>query len=402
MLLIEDFDQRVIGKATKGTICTYEYSGGIIVYHSKVLGAVATTLAHEMGHNFGFEHDNDDCKCIDKNCIMAPATLRSTFLKHWSTCSVEQLKYDFQRLNYCLRNKPKQMFEFSSCGNGIVEVGEQCDCGLPENCNNSCCDSNLCKLFSNATCGTGECCDLSTCRLRKSGYKCRTSTRECDLPEFCTGESEYCPNDIFLRNTELCGNGKAYCYEGSCQSRSAQCNLLWGSSEESPIQCYKRNIDGNPYGNCGHDKLSNIYKKCNVEDIFCGLLHCSDFKGNLQIGMNHSTGFRDLIYTDKRIRCRMTNIDLGLDIKDPGLTPDGAICGKNKMCLDTKCISLDTLRSSGIGVACEHNCSGNGLCNSNGNCYCKVGYAPPLCKTPGVGGSIDSGPASSLIGEFKI
>lgn len=47
------FDNGVVGKALKGPICTYEYSGGVNNNHSPVIGLVATTIAHEMGHNFG-------------------------------------------------------------------------------------------------------------------------------------------------------------------------------------------------------------------------------------------------------------------------------------------------------------------------------------------------------------
>lgn len=48
-----NFDSGVVGKALKGPICTYEYSGGVNTDHSTVIGLVATTVAHEMGHNFG-------------------------------------------------------------------------------------------------------------------------------------------------------------------------------------------------------------------------------------------------------------------------------------------------------------------------------------------------------------
>lgn len=63
-----------MGKALKGPICTYEFSGGVSMDHSPVLGLVATTVAHEMGHNFGMEHDNADCQCPDEKCIMAPSS----------------------------------------------------------------------------------------------------------------------------------------------------------------------------------------------------------------------------------------------------------------------------------------------------------------------------------------
>lgn len=47
------FNRGVVGKALKGPICTFEYSGGVSMDHSTVVSLVATTVAHEMGHNFG-------------------------------------------------------------------------------------------------------------------------------------------------------------------------------------------------------------------------------------------------------------------------------------------------------------------------------------------------------------
>ena len=71
----QTFDSGVVGKALKGPICTYQYSGGVNMDHSSSVGLVATTVAHEMGHNFGMEHDTeDDCKCPDSRCIMAPSS----------------------------------------------------------------------------------------------------------------------------------------------------------------------------------------------------------------------------------------------------------------------------------------------------------------------------------------
>ena len=43
----------------------------------------------------------------------------------------------------------------------FVEVGEECDCGLADQCDNPCCDPSTCKFRVNATCATGQCCDLT-------------------------------------------------------------------------------------------------------------------------------------------------------------------------------------------------------------------------------------------------
>lgn len=69
------FEGGVVGKALKGPICTYEFSGGVNMDHSNVVGLVATTVAHEMGHNLGMEHDTENnCFCPEGKCIMAPSS----------------------------------------------------------------------------------------------------------------------------------------------------------------------------------------------------------------------------------------------------------------------------------------------------------------------------------------
>lgn len=79
----------------------------------------------------------------------------------WSSCSKDYLAVAFGHgMDYCLRNKPEKLFDGAVCGNGFVEPGEECDCGLKERCDNPCCDYATCKLHSNATCATGLCCNL--------------------------------------------------------------------------------------------------------------------------------------------------------------------------------------------------------------------------------------------------
>ena len=390
------FDGGVVGKALKGPMCTYEFSGGVNMWHSDVVGLVATTVAHEMGHNFGMEHDTEDCECPDDRCIMAPAssTLKPTF---WSSCSLEYLALAFEHgMDYCLRNKPRALFDSPTCGNGFVEPGEECDCGLEHHCDNPCCNPATCALHANATCASGECCDFATCRPKAPGSVCRRSDHECDLPEYCTGHSEFCPSDTHKVDGTACKVGQAFCFEGTCRTHSDQCKLLWGpSGKKSDNQCFEQNRKGTRHGNCGYNRLNGSYVKCNEENVRCGMLHCSHLNERLEFGMetvailSHSF----INHGGRIIPCRTALVDLGLNDVDPGLAPEGGRCGEGKMCVNRKCMPVADLR---IGPhSCPSDCNGNGLCNSYGHCHCKVGYAPPDCLATGPGGSVDSGPASN-------
>lgn len=38
--------------------------------------------------------------------------------------------------------------------------------------------------------------------------ECRYAVHECDLPEYCTGDSEYCPDDVFKADGHECMAGQ--------------------------------------------------------------------------------------------------------------------------------------------------------------------------------------------------
>lgn len=125
--------------------------------NSDDVNKVASIVAHEIGHNLGMGHDTNECECPQGNCTMEP----KGHYTHWSSCSLEYLSLSFEHgIDYCLRNKPVVLFNGPVCGNGFVEPGEECDCGLAEFCDNTCCDATTCMLYNNASCATGECCDL--------------------------------------------------------------------------------------------------------------------------------------------------------------------------------------------------------------------------------------------------
>jgi len=341
--------------------------------HSPNTAVVATTMAHEMGHNFGMEHDTPECHCKD-------ASSTSFIPVNWSSCSIDQLTIAFSRgMNYCLRNKPEKLFESPTCGNGFLEPGEQCDCGLPEHCENACCNAQTCMLHANASCATGECCDLTTCRPKMAGSACREAENECDLPEYCTGESEYCPADVFRRDTEPCDGGQAYCFHGTCRSHSKQCRILWGPTGDNSEHCYSKNMEGTRYGNCGYNRLNSTFLRCEEQHVKCGMLYCIHLNERLEFGMESAAVLSHSYISHERkiVACRTALVDLGLQTTDPGLTPNGAKCGEDKMCVDQRCLPVSAVRQKGMGTPCPEDCSGNGICNSRGHCHCDVGWAKP-------------------------
>ncbi|XP_069488438.1 disintegrin and metalloproteinase domain-containing protein 33-like isoform X2 [Ambystoma mexicanum] len=389
------FKGTTIGMAPLEGMCAGENSGGVSMDHSELPIGAAATMSHEIGHNFGMSHDSEGCcveaKAEEGGCVMAAAT-GHPFPRVFSSCSKKQLLSYFQKGGgMCLFNMPntKDLVAGKKCGNGFLEEGEECDCGELEECINPCCNANNCTLKEDAQCAHGDCCQ--DCKLKTPGIMCREPSGSCDLAEFCTGASPYCPPNVYLLDGSGCTHEEAYCFNGMCMTHQQQCVQLWGpGARPAPDACFRDvNAAGDSYGNCG--KSQGQFVKCDKRDAMCGKIQCQSSaarpKGPNTVSMDTTIRFEG-----REVKCRGTftysTQDEQGDMPDPGLVLTGTKCGPGMVCKDRRCQNSSFLEME----QCVAKCHGNGVCNSNKNCHCNVGWAPPTCDKTGLGGSVDSGP----------
>uniref|UniRef100_A0A8C5UN23 ADAM metallopeptidase domain 9 n=1 Tax=Microcebus murinus TaxID=30608 RepID=A0A8C5UN23_MICMU len=373
------------GMAFVGTVCSRSHAGGINVFGQITVEIFASIVAHELGHNLGMNHDDGrDCLCEAKSCIMNSGASGS---RNFSSCSAE----DFEKLTLnkggnCLLNipKPDEAYSAPFCGNKLVDPGEECDCGTSKECElDPCCEGSTCKLKSFAECAYGDCC--KDCWFLPGGTLCRGKTNECDVPEYCNGSSQFCQPDVFIQNGYPCQNNKAYCYNGMCQYYDAQCQVIFGSkAKAAPKDCFiEVNSKGDRFGNCGLS--GGEYKKCATGNALCGKLQCENVQEMPVFGIVPA-----IIQTPSRgTKCWGVDFQLGTDVPDPGMVNEGTKCDSGKICRNFQCVDASVLN---YDCDVQKKCHGHGVCNSNKNCHCEHGWAPPYCETKGYGGSVDSGP----------
>ncbi|KAA0713744.1 Disintegrin and metalloproteinase domain-containing protein 9 [Triplophysa tibetana] len=373
------------GMAFVGTVCSRSHGGGINSFTSSNVISFASIVAHELGHNLGMNHDDGrNCKCDVTNCIMNSGATGS---RNFSSCSAD----DFEKMilnsgRRCLLNTPRPDEAYSApiCGNKLVDVGEDCDCGSEEECmKDPCCEPKTCRLRSGAQCAYGVCC--KNCWFLPGGTVCRSSTDECDLPEYCNGTSALCQSDVFKQNGHPCKQEQAYCYNGQCQYHDTQCQAIFGTkAKAAPKLCFEDvNSKGDRFGNCGYH--SSGFKKCESRNAKCGKLQCENVLTSVIFGIKPSTIQTHIGGTT----CWGVDFLLGSDVPDPGMVNEGTKCEENKVCLNYECRSTDVLN---YDCDVKEKCHSHGVCNSNKNCHCEYGWASPFCEAPGYGGSIDSGP----------
>ncbi|XP_052810094.1 disintegrin and metalloproteinase domain-containing protein 10-like [Mya arenaria] len=207
-------------------------------------------FAHEVAHAFGAPHDNDKSVCGEYSVLIEPD--EGYFLMH-EVAVTGDLENNFKFSNCSLNTIGTVLTRKSSiscfiehrtsiCGNGIVEEGEQCDCGSRCHLDN-CCHrrgtEHECSLKKDAQCSPsqGPCCSGDTCRYYKQSENmvCEHAA-SCVDTLYCNGDSATCPvpseSQISPDNT-TCTTDNArvgVCHLGNC--KRSVCSLIgWQECE---------------------------------------------------------------------------------------------------------------------------------------------------------------------------
>ncbi|XP_018424017.1 PREDICTED: disintegrin and metalloproteinase domain-containing protein 10-like [Nanorana parkeri] len=257
------------------------------------------TLAHELGHSMGSPHD-EDAECAKYavsspygNYLMFPRAVDGNQYNNdkFSPCSVHYI-------SSLLKTKKDQCFVESdrpTCGNQIVEAGEQCDVGM--NDNDTCCYSAnageglQCTLKPGKQCSNSQkiCCS-QLCELRPKGERCRDEA-ECTFENSCTGESAKCPISTPKGNYTLCNYGTRICLNGKnildlCVEAAVSLHMsdIQSQSWSSPIS---RECDASSCKSTKSAELSHLFNRavivlpagapCGARQGYCDKFHICRF-----------------------------------------------------------------------------------------------------------------------------
>ncbi|UYV65946.1 ADAM10 [Cordylochernes scorpioides] len=133
------------------------------------------------------------------------------------------------------------------CGNGVVEAGEECDCGSACQQRDHCClprfgrgDQSGCQLVRGTLCSSRQPCCTDSCDIVAAHEEmiCRTSNTPCMEPARCNGKDPECPPLRQSPDGTECEEGMKTCRNGTCSSNICfDNNLTVCCCSEMEIRC---------------------------------------------------------------------------------------------------------------------------------------------------------------------
>lgn len=236
---------------------------------------------------------------------------------------------------HCLGSipEPHRLFHFKYCGNKGIDEGEQCDCGGWQDCrDNPCCPQN-CRVKPGAVCSVGQCCQKW--HFPAAGHKCGSEADECDGPEYCSGNSEWCREDLHMHDGTPCRHD-GYCYRGKCTVHDNLCRKVLGKEAQGAAEsCFKKqNMEGDRFGNCGRDGTRAAFVGCKPQNALCGRLQCVNGK-RIPILKGSDTIIQKV--SEPEDWCQGTAYRASIDTPDIRGGLDGTRCGPKKIGMNKTC-----------------------------------------------------------------
>uniref|UniRef100_A0A670K2Q5 Disintegrin domain-containing protein n=1 Tax=Podarcis muralis TaxID=64176 RepID=A0A670K2Q5_PODMU len=111
-------------------------------------------------------------------------------------------------------------------------------------------------LSPEATCAFGECC--VECQYLPVHKVCREQVSSCDLPEYCNGTSEWCPEDVYVQDGAPCSDGAYSVRDGTPCGTEMMC--INGECKNVSLLKYDCNVT-----KCHNRGICNTYKHCHCD-----------------------------------------------------------------------------------------------------------------------------------------
>nr|XP_003420594.1 disintegrin and metalloproteinase domain-containing protein 21-like [Loxodonta africana] len=347
---------------------------------------LSVITSFQIGRTLGLHVDADTCYCQRRTtCIMYRYPVITDV---FSNCSIADLHESAGTGNHCLFRQIGHFYNESvtkqRCGDSVVEGSEQCDCGSFKQCYSSECCRTDCTLTPGSACSEGGCC--TNCSFSPLGTLCRSIQNICDLPEYCTGETHRCPGDFYLQDGTPCTE-EEYCYQGNCTDRSMHCKEIFGrDAVNAEDACYNINRKGSRFGHCRRSTENKVFQSCEEGDVKCGRLQCTNVS-HLPRLQDHVSFHQSWI---SGLRCFGLDEHRSTETTDVGHVRSGTPCAPGRLCSPGSYCNGSLIA---LNYDCHpEKCSYRGMCNNRRHCHCHIGWGPPLCLSPGPGGSEDSGP----------
>jgi hypothetical protein len=212
------------------------------------------TFTHEIGHNFGAPHTMNTGGIMSYDTspeFKFTGTNENDVCTHIADSRSQDGTHPQVRMSgsQCFTN-----FATGTCGNFILEQGEDCDGG-------SCCTSS-CTLKSTAHC------NYQSYYISSDGSTINSLTNEC------------CTSTCKPSGTQLCDNGNGFCRNGKCDGTASG---IGGAYTNSNTQnwCYYSNFQM-----CDNSNVNDLCKiRCNPVDTNLGCKAIADLTNNYASGI---------------------------------------------------------------------------------------------------------------------